>query len=60
MKTIMTLTDDERALLIRAISAWRRQYQLFPFLADTPQGTKEVHLCLDLLRRLENGMDTIN
>lgn len=52
---MLTLTDDERALLIQAVSAWRSHYQWFPFLADTPQGTQEVQHCLDLLRRLEDG-----
>ena len=55
MKTMLMLTDAERALLIRAVSAWRHHYQMFPFLSDTPQGTQEVQLCLDLLRRLEDG-----
>ena len=51
----LTLTDAERSLLIQAVSAWRSHYQVFPFLADTPQGMQEVQRCLDLLRRLEDG-----
>ena len=52
----LTLTDAEQALLIRALAAWRSHYQWFPFLADTPQDMQEVQRCLDLLRRLEDGM----